>query len=111
MELFDYDPVTGIRTLWEHDEDTGKGIFRREQDVTAAVEYATAIRNQGLADGELKKDDYMCLYALIPPGIEMELKAKGISLYDNNATKRILEEININYPYLKMTTKKHIANR
>ena len=111
MELFDYDPLTGIRTLWEHDEETGKGIFRREQDVSAVVDYATSIRNQGLADGELKKDDYMCLYATIPAGVEMELKAKGISLYDKNATKRILEEININYPYLKMTSKTHIANR
>jgi hypothetical protein len=111
VELFDYDPLTGIRTLWEHDEETGKGIFRREQDVSAVVDYTTGIRNQGLADAELKKDDYMCLYAMIPAGVEMELLAKGISLYDKNATKRLLDEINVNYPYLKVTDKRHSGNR
>jgi hypothetical protein len=111
MELFDYDPVTGVRTLWEHDEETGKGIFRREQDVTIAVDYATRIRNEGTADNELKKDDYMCLYAIIPAGVEMELRQKGISLYNNNDTKRLLDEINANYPWLKTTGLTHRANR
>lgn len=111
MELFDYDPQTGIRTLWSYDEDTGKGQFRREQDVQGFVDWATSIRNQGLADGELKKDDYMCLYAVIPPGVEMELKSKGINIYDPNCTKILLETINRDYRYLKTTEKVHVANK
>lgn len=111
MELFDYDPATGIRTLWHYDEDTGKGLLRREQDVQWAVDLAAELRASGASDKEAKKDDYMALYAVIPPGVEMELKAKGIDLYDPNNTRRILEEINRNYPYLKATDKTHVANR
>lgn len=111
MELFDYDPATGIKTLWDYDEETGKGVFRREQDVSAIVDWASSIRNQGLADGELKKDDYMCMYAVIPVGVEMELRQKGINIYDPSCTRRLLEEINANYPYLKTTDKVHVANR
>lgn len=109
MELFDYDPATGIRSFWEYDEDTGKGTFRREQDVTAVVDYAKRLRNE-LGEKRLE-DDYMRLYAVIPPGVEMELAGKGISIYDPNNTRRILEEINKNYPALKTTDKTHVANR
>lgn len=109
MELFDYDPVTGIRSYWEYDEDTGKGLFRREQDVTAVVDYATRIRNE-VADGRLE-DNYMRLYAVIPAGVELELMGKGISIYDPNNTRRILEEINRNYPKIKTTDRTHVANR
>jgi len=109
MELFDYDPVTGIRSYWEYDEDTGRGKFRREQDVTAVVDYATRLRNE-MGDNRLE-DDYMRLYAVIPCGVEMELQGKGISLYDPNNTRRILEEINRNYPALKTTDRTHVANR
>ena len=99
MELFDYDPVTGIRSYWEYDEDTGKGMFRREQDVTAVVDYAKRLRNE-LQDKRLE-DDYIRKYAIIPVGVEMELMSKGISLYDPNNTRRILEEIERNYRRLK----------
>lgn len=109
MELFDYDPVTGIRSYWEYDEDTGQGKFRREQDVTAVVDYATRLRNE--LDDKRLEDNYMRLYAVIPPGVEMELQGKGISLYDPNNTRRILEEINKNYPALKTTDRTHVANR
>lgn len=111
MELFDYDPLTGIRTLWEYDEDTGKGSLRREQDVSAFVDFATRVRNTGEADKSLKNDDYMCLYAVIPPGVEMELRGKGLDIYDPNNTKRLLQEINQNYRWLKTTDKTHIANQ
>jgi hypothetical protein len=111
MELFDYDPRTGIRSFFDYNELTGEGVFRREQDVSSVVDFATSVRNQGLADGELKKDDYMCHYAIIPPGVELELREKGINIYDPNCTKRLLEEINKNYPMLKMTDKVHLANR
>lgn len=109
MELFDYDPATGIRSFWEYDEDTGKGLFRREQDVTAVVDFAKKLRSE-IADGRLE-DDYMRLYAIIPTGVEMELMNKGISIYDPNNTRRILEEINKNYPDLKTTDRVHVANR
>lgn len=110
MELFDYDPNTGIRSLWHYDEDTGKGVFRREQDVQWAVDLAAELRNSGATDGRLE-DDYMRLYAVIPPGVELELKSKGIDIYDPNNTRILLETINRDYPFLKTTNRTHVANR
>jgi hypothetical protein len=46
-------------------------------------------------------------YASIPPIIEMQLKAKGIDIYNKDQTKELLKEINTNYPWLKTTTKHH----
>ena len=46
-------------------------------------------------------------YASIPPVVEMELKKKGIDIYNKHQTKELLKEINTNYPWLKTTTKKH----
>jgi hypothetical protein len=39
--------------------------------------------------------------------VEMELKKKGIDIYNPNQTKELLKEINTNYPYLKATIAKH----
>lgn len=110
MELFDYDPLTGIRSFWHYDEETGKGVFRREQDVQWAVDLAAELRNSGATDGRLE-DDYMRLYAVIPPGVELELKSKGIDIYDPNNTRILLETINRDYPFLKTTNRNHVANR
>lgn len=110
MELFDYDPQTGIRTLWMYDEETGKGALRREQDVQWAVDLATEIRNSGAMDRRLE-DDYMRLYAVIPPGVELELRSKGIDIYKPENTRLLLETINRDYPLLKTTNRTHVANR
>jgi len=39
--------------------------------------------------------------------VEMELKKKGIDIYNPHQTKELIKEINTNYPYLKTTTAKH----
>jgi hypothetical protein len=35
----------------------------------------------------------------------MQLKQKGIDMYNPDHTKALVKEINENYPYLKLTTK------
>lgn len=42
-------------------------------------------------------------YATIPPIVELELRKKGINIYDKNCTKRLIQEIEQNYPDLKVT--------
>ena len=45
-------------------------------------------------------------FASIPPVVEMQLKQKGIDMYNPDHTKALVKEINENYPYLKLTTKR-----
>ncbi len=35
-----------------------------------------------------------------------DVKQKGIDIYNPNQTKELIKEINENYPYLKLTTKR-----
>lgn len=110
MELFDFDPQTGIRTLWDYDPDTGKGIMRREQDATPFLDLAAELRNSGVNSGRLD-DEYLEHYAILPPGVIMELKQKGIDIYDPNSTAALLVAIQRDYPHLKVTNRTHLANR
>jgi len=38
--------------------------------------------------------------------VELQLKQKGIDMYNPSQTKELIKEINENYPYLKLTTKR-----
>lgn len=104
-EIFDYDPERGITTFFEHDELTDKTTLHRVQDVEPLVDYTKAIRNDALKDDGIKGNFWH--YASIPPIVELELRKKGIDIYNPDHTKQILKEINQNYPYLKMTDKNH----
>ena len=111
MELFHYDPITGVRDLWDYDPDTGVATIRREQNVQPVLDYAAAIRSAGASDRKYQKGGKeAALYAVIPAGVQFELLKKGIDIHDPNCTKRLLETINRDYPYLKMTDKVHVAN-
>lgn len=102
-ELLDFDPVTGIAHYFDHDETTNLSSITYVQDVEPLLEYTKALANDSLTDKGIKKGWW--LYAKIPPIVMVKLRAKGIKLSDPSATKRILQEINENYPYLKVTQK------
>ena len=76
------------------------------QDPTALVEQLKQARNNPDAWAKGMKESWVH-YASIPPIIEMQLKAKGIDIYNKDQTKELLKEINTNYPWLKTTTKHH----
>ena len=103
FEHFDYDPLTGIRTLFDYDEQTDTTILRREQDVSAILERAAACRTAGTTREMLKRDDYFCLHSTIPSMVEVELLKKGMSLSREDDLPRIAREIEQNYKYLKCT--------
>lgn len=92
-EYFNYDELTDITTI------------TTVQDVSGTLDRLKSIRNE-TGDKSLIKEEFWH-YATIPAVVEIELRNKGINLYDKNDTKRILQEINQNYPYLKSTNKKH----
>lgn len=104
--LFDYDPVTGIRETFDYDPINDQVTIRTEEDVSPLLDRLKAMRNDEDYSRKGIKND-LWHYATIPATVEMEMRKKGIDIYDKNATKAILKEINQNYPWLKSTTKRH----
>lgn len=104
-EFMDFDPLTGISHYFEHDDLTNETKITYVQDVEKVLDYTKAVANDGMKDGGIKRGFW--LYAKIPPVVEIAMRAKGIRLNDPSATKRIVQEINENYPHFKVTQKKH----
>ena len=104
-EFFGWNPDRG--TWYEHDYDplTDKTIITTKQDVKPVLDHIQRKRDSGYVDRGIKKGWWH--YATIPAWVEVELKAKGINIYKQGDTKRLLDEINTNYPFLKNTYKTH----
>lgn len=105
-EFFDYNPDRGTWYEAEFDADGDLVAFHTKQDVQPVIDYAQRQRSSGLNDKKLG-DYYFCKYAIIPAHVEVELRQKGINVYNPNQTKELLREINQNYPYLKTTNRTH----
>jgi hypothetical protein len=103
FENFSYDPLTGIRTLFDYDEENDLAIFRREEDVEGVLKFAAECRRQDTTRAMLKKDDYFCLHSTIPALVEVELMKKGMFLTNPDDLPKISKEIETNYQYLKCT--------
>lgn len=111
-EFFDYDPINGVSMDFDYDADTDTVSITRTQDVTAAIDFATAARNEGRYDGEIKKDDYLCFYAVIPAAVQMEMFTKyGIKAWLDEYNRAVFDCINKHYPYLKVTNYTHAIAR
>lgn len=104
-EFFDYDPLTGVAEYFDYDAEKKQFSIHYRQDVEPLLNYTKALANQSLTDGGIKKDWWQ--YAIIPPVVYMGLMKKGIDPADPTHTKKLLREINSNYPYLKTTQKTH----
>lgn len=97
------DPVTGIKTDFKWNENDQQYTLDRVADVEPVLDFAKALSNEvGLNRTDIKKGFW--LYAKIPPIVIVQMRAKGIDIFDQNHSARMLEEINTNYPYLKCTT-------
>jgi hypothetical protein len=103
-EFFDYDPLTGLTEYLEFTND-GKMHLTTEADVEPVVDYAKFLSNTSATDAGIKADHW--LYAVIPPVVQMQMLTKGINIADPNDKKKMIAEINANYPYLKTTTLHH----
>lgn len=104
--LFDYDELTGVKTMFDYDPINDQAILSYEQDVSGFLGRMDKIRNAPEISAKGIKEDWW-LYCSIPPVVEMELKKKGLTLGKTSDMPRIFKEINANYPYLKATTKHH----
>lgn len=102
-EFFEYDPMTGVRTDFDYDEQSGNVILQRSQDVSALLDHNAKLRNAGATDKGIKESWW--LYAKIPPIFMLKMRAKGINVEDGRHIDRVVAEINTNYPLLKCTQK------
>ena len=103
-EFFEYDPVTGIRTDLAWSESEQKMTLIRTADVEPVLDYAKAMAADSSISQKGIKQGWFC-YAKLPPIVIIQMRAKGINVFDQNDQKRMFEEINTVYPHLKTTTK------
>jgi len=106
-EFFSYDPHSGITKFTEYDSDTGLMKVYSQMDVQPLLDRTKALANTGATDSGIRNDWW--LYCQIPPIVQLELRKKGVNIHsaDPAMRKRMFEEINRNYPYLKTTHKHH----
>lgn len=104
-EFFDYDPLTGISYFTEQQGDDT--LLIRTQDVQPLLDRNKAMANEGVMDKGIKENWWH--YCDIPAVVELELRKKGIDIYNPDHGKRMFQEINANYPYLKRTHKTHVG--
>lgn len=106
-ELLDFDLNSGIAYYTEDADD--KIIVRSEQDLEPLLDHCSRVRNEGLKDQGIKENWWH--YCYLPHSVALEMMKKGINPYprndDKTATRRFFQEINTNYPYLKVTHKHH----
>ena len=102
--FFDYDPVTGMQEIQDWDDD-GRVTVHQQEDVEALVNQCRTNANHGLTDAGIKQNFWH--YADIPMTVVLELRKKGINVFDKNCTQALFRELNQNYPYLKNTSKTH----
>lgn len=102
-EFFEVDPITGIRTDTAWDEATQQMTLIRSADVEPVLEFSkemaadTTVSQRGIKQGWWR-------YASLPPIVIIQMRAKGINVFNQNDQKRMFAEINSNYPHLKNTT-------
>ena len=106
-EFFEYDPTTGIRTDTSYDPNTHEMTLHRTSDVEPLLDWTKGVSNEVGLNRQGIKDSWW-LYAKIPPIVILQLRARGINIFDKNDQARVFKEINTNYPHLKCTTGHHV---
>jgi hypothetical protein len=102
-DFIEIDPVTGIRSDFKWNENDQRYTIERVADVEPVLDFAKAMANDGgLNRADIKRGWW--LYATIPPIVIVQMRAKGIDIFNQDHQARMLAEINSNYPMLKCTT-------
>lgn len=102
-DFFEIDPFTGIRSDFKWNENDQEYSINRYQDVEPVLDYSKAVANEvGLNREDIKKGWW--LYAKIPPIVMVQLRAKGINIFDQGDQAKMFAELNEHYPHLKCTT-------
>lgn len=107
-ELLAFNPDTGIATYTEivDEGNVQKILVTQEQDVSNLIDHCTKLRNENIHQA---KDEYFH-YAKVPAIVQLQLLKKGIDFFsqDPAVQRRVRQEIETNYPYLKTSYAKHV---
>lgn len=108
FEHFSYDPVTGVTTLFDYDEEKDLVVFRREEDVSGVLKVAAETRANQPGSYVNTSDEQWWPEAVIPATVMAELMKKGIDVLrlegkDATSLARVIEK---DYPDLKLTNKR-----
>lgn len=104
--VFDVNHDTGVVEYFDYDPIKDEVRITAVQDAKCVVDQSTTLRNDEEYSKKGIKGDWWH-YCTIPPIVEMQLRSKGINIWDRGCTKALLREINQNYPWLKATNKTH----
>lgn len=101
------DKTGSVSTFMDVDELTGDIKVVTQQDVSGFLDHMAELRKHS-ADrwSQGKKEEWM-LYAKIPSVVIMDLKNKGIDIFNPEDEKKVLRAINRDYPYLKTVDHKN----
>lgn len=108
-DFMEIDPVTGIRTDFKWNENDQTYTLLRTADVEGVLDYTKLHANDPDFAKKGIRDSWQ-LYAKLPPIVILQMRAKGIDVFNRDHQKRMFEEINTNYPHLKMTTGHEFGN-
>lgn len=102
----EWDPATGTWTTIRDHHDGGL-IIKRSQDPKPVLDWAKKQRNSGANDlgGFRDKNDFKH-YATISHAQIMEMRKKGIDVWNKDHTQAVIKEIETNYPLCKVTNRK-----
>lgn len=89
------------------DEFTGDIQIVHEQDVSGLLERLKQIRQHSSDHWNKGVKEEWLHYASLPNVVIMELKNKGIDVFNPDDEKKMLSEINANYPWLKTVDHKN----
>lgn len=108
FEFFSYDPLTGVRTLFDFDEEKNLAIFHREEDIEGVLKVTAEARRNGVSSYANQREEKWFPQAIIPATVMAEMMKKGIdvSSLEGKDAARVAQEVEQNYPYLKTTDKK-----
>ena len=96
-EWFNYDPVADEVTVYSE---------QRDAEIKQFLDYTQAIRNEPEISRDGIKGSFW-RYASLPPIVQVELRNKGVDIFNPSHTKALLKAINEHYPYTKLTDKIH----
>lgn len=103
MELFNYDASTGQTEYMDVDSE-GIVSLRTEEDVQPLLDLNQSFRNEGIKN---VKGAWIRHYATVPMTVILEMRNKGIDFYKKDHQKRVFQEIEANYPHLKVDNMRH----
>lgn len=110
--IIDYDPLTGVKTVFDYDFASDTTYVGTEQDVSVILEANKILQNMDeYTRGGIKNEWWH--YATIPNVvIEKWRNELGVDVFNKDHEKKVFSLLNQpEYRYLKTTTKMHRGSR